>query len=463
MSGPLAGARFPLRAPVTRLGRARENDIVLQGADAAIVSAQHCEIRLDGESYKLVDLDSTNGTFLNGNRVSEAKLEESAIIQLGPGGPEFTLTAIPGEAKEPEASDLNATIVARGEKAVPLAGTISDVEEKMLREAVTRARSIRQAGAGDQTTLIMRDMLRAALRRSRKRLKRVIAVLAAGLVGVSAAAGWRIYGMRQEKSAIDVQIRELEARLARVGQDSPQADALIAQLSEYQDQGRALERQVLYRIGIRENETLVEREIKTLLAEFGAEVYRVPPEFHEHVNRFLARYQGPDRPHIESALGHARPVMDRIRRILEEHHLPPDLAHIVLVESALDSAQESTAAAAGLWQFTPATARGFGLKVGDGVDERLDTVKSTRAASRYIRELILDFGAGSSVMLALAAYNVGPGRVKQAIRKQVQDPIKQRSFWYLYRVRALPAETREYVPKVFAAMLIGRNPEKFGF
>ncbi len=65
-------------------------------------------------------------------------------------------------------------------------------------------------------------------------------------------------------------------------------------------------------------------------------------------------------------------------------------------------------------------------------------------------------------MLALAAYNLGPTRVKQAITK-VEDPIKQRNFWYLYRVRALPQETREYVPKIIAAIVIGRNPARFGF
>ena len=96
------------------------------------------------------------------------------------------------------------------------------------------------------------------------------------------------------------------------------------------------------------------------------------------------------------------------------------------------------------------------------VDERLDADKSTRAACKYIRDLILDFGAGSSVMPALAAYNLGPSRVKTAVRK-VQDPIKQRSFWYLYRLRAVPPETREYVPKVIAAMIIGRHPEQYGF
>ena len=66
-------------------------------------------------------------------------------------------------------------------------------------------------------------------------------------------------------------------------------------------------------------------------------------------------------------------------------------------------------------------------------------------------------------MLALAAYNDGPFKVKQAVAKTVSDPIKQRNFWYLYRIRALPGETREYVPKVIAVMIIGRNPEHFGF
>jgi membrane-bound lytic murein transglycosylase D len=124
--------------------------------------------------------------------------------------------------------------------------------------------------------------------------------------------------------------------------------------------------------------------------------------------------------------------------------------------------QVSAVGAVGPWQLTSATARALGLRVDREVDERLDLHKATRAGCRYLRNLILDFGAGSSVMLALAAYNLGPTRVKQAITK-VEDPIKQRNFWYLYRARALPPETREYVPKVFAAIIIGRNPDRFGF
>jgi len=152
-----------------------------------------------------------------------------------------------------------------------------------------------------------------------------------------------------------------------------------------------------------------------------------------------------------------------MRRILVEEQLPPDFAYVPLVESGLAPHQNSAAGAAGPWQFTPITARAFGLRVDAQVDEREDLKKSTRAACSFLRQLLLDFGTGSSVMLALAAYNLGPAKVKQAVTKSVEDPIKQRNFWYLYRVRAVPPETREYVPKVIAAMVIGRHPERFGF
>ena len=113
--------------------------------------------------------------------------------------------------------------------------------------------------------------------------------------------------------------------------------------------------------------------------------------------------------------------------------------------------------------MTAPTARAYGLRVDGETDERKDLVKSTGASCRYLKDLILDFGAGSSGMLALAAYHSGAAKVKLAVSRTVLDPIQQRNFWYLYRTRALPAETREYVPKVFAAILIGRNPRHFGF
>jgi hypothetical protein len=182
-----------------------------------------------------------------------------------------------------------------------------------------------------------------------------------------------------------------------------------------------LERSVLYRYALRQKESFINQEIRTIMTEFGAETYSVPPEFEQRVNQHIEHYNGPDRPLMERALNEARGKLSVIRTMLEADKLPPDLAYMPLVESALAQNQASAAGAVGPWQLTPATARALGLRVDGGVDERLDLHKATQAGCRYLRNLILDFGAGSSVMLALAAYNLGPTRVKQAITK-VEDP-----------------------------------------
>jgi membrane-bound lytic murein transglycosylase D len=198
------------------------------------------------------------------------------------------------------------------------------------------------------------------------------------------------------------------------------------------------------------------------MKEFGAEETSVPPEFVKEVQRFILQYQDRDRDLMLRALVHQRGDLERVQEILRRDLMPQDFAYMAVVESGFLPSSYSQEGAAGFWQFTETTAREYGMKVNESVDERLDLQKSTEAASRYIRDLILDFGTGSSVMLAMAAYNSGPETVRRAMRN-VKDPIKQRNFWHLYQTRALPAETREYVPKVLAAIVVGRNPRQFGF
>jgi soluble lytic murein transglycosylase-like protein len=458
-TGPLAGTRHLIHDEITRVGRSSGNDVIL--SDSALVSARHFEIRREGAVYLLRDLDSTNGTYINGERITEAPLGAPCSIQLGTDGPE--LGFIIDDSPLPDANQtlMNQTLVAPP-AAAPAEAAFNLEHHDLLTAAVARARHARRSGIGDSTVVIMREMLEAALHRTRRKFKKIVAVLGVTLVVVSAFGFWKIDGMRRDKRRYDGVIQQIEAMLQRGQQDAAQTDQLIEQLDRYEDRARALQNTLLFRVGAFEHEESIKREIKALLVEFGAEVYSIPPEFLEEVKRFIQRYQGPDRPHMERALGAARKNMDTMRRIFQQNNLPPDLAYIVLVESALAARGVSSAGAVGLWQFTPETARAYGLKVNDSVDERKDAAKSTQAACKYIRDLILDFGAGSSVMLALAAYNLGPARVKAAVRR-VNDPIKQRSFWYLYRVRAVPPETREYVPKVIAAMLIARHPDRYGF
>jgi membrane-bound lytic murein transglycosylase D len=105
-----------------------------------------------------------------------------------------------------------------------------------------------------------------------------------------------------------------------------------------------------------------------------------------------------------------------------------------------------------MWQFRPATAREYGLVITSNRDDRLDPVASTRAAAEYLRDLLAVFGH-NSISLVAAAYNAGDSRVRFALR-QIEDPGTQRNFWYLSGRRLVPLETREYVVKVLAAVVL---------
>jgi pSer/pThr/pTyr-binding forkhead associated (FHA) protein/soluble lytic murein transglycosylase-like protein len=451
-SGSQVGIRYLIASDVTSVGRAADNDVVLQGSDASTVSLHHLVLQREEHGFRLRDLESTNGTFLNGERIREAEVKPPAIIRLGLQGPELSLVF-----EEPAMVvelDTTQVITASAVAAAASAATPQTIGtyEGLLSDAVERARQARSLGRANETMTIMRDVLQEALRHTGRRFRAVIFALAAALLVVSGIAIWKMTQLNTQKRAIDERIQEIETRLQ---QSNPaQAGQLVDQLDAYEGQAVQLQQNLLYRVEPHPHD-LVTDEIRKIMEEFGSEVYSVPPELVERVKLYIDQYQGPDRPLVEKALG-APGRFQTIRAVLGQEHLPPDLAYVALVESALEGGQ-SPAGAVGLWQLTPNTAKALGLQVDGTVDERLDVDKSTHAACQYLRQLILEFGSGSSVMLALAAYDLGPAKVRQAVLKTVQDPIKQRNFWYLYRTRSLPAETREYVPKVLAAIIVGRR------
>ena len=131
-----------------------------------------------------------------------------------------------------------------------------------------------------------------------------------------------------------------------------------------------------------------------------------------------------------------------LREHLEAEGVPAELLAVAWVESRFQAQALSPKGARGVWQLMPATARRYGLAVSAERDDRTDLRRSTRAAARYLAELHRQFG---DWLLALAAYNAGAERVDTAIAR-----AENRNFW---QVRPwLPAETRDYVPAVLAAM-----------
>jgi len=140
---------------------------------------------------------------------------------------------------------------------------------------------------------------------------------------------------------------------------------------------------------------------------------------------------------------------------LREAGLPLELSWLPLIESGFKVKALSKARALGLWQFIPSTGYKFGLKRNLYVDERLDPLKSTKAAIAYMKELHQIFGDWITV---LAAYNCGEGRVLRVIRKQNVNYLD--NFWDLYE--RLPRETARYVPRFLATIHIVNHLEKYG-
>lgn len=151
-----------------------------------------------------------------------------------------------------------------------------------------------------------------------------------------------------------------------------------------------------------------------------------------------------------------------IRTRLRAVGLPENLTYLALVESWYNPHAYSRAAAVGFWQFMAGTGRGMGLRVDWWVDERRDPVRSTEAAARLLLGLRDQFG---SLYLAAAAYNGGSGRVSRGLARyagQLEGVEGEDRFFALAKESYLRPETRDYVPKIIAAALVGEEPARYG-
>jgi len=158
---------------------------------------------------------------------------------------------------------------------------------------------------------------------------------------------------------------------------------------------------------------------------------------------FARKYWNGNDEAVRRAVSRMTQMKPILAPILQEEGIPYEIAALVLVESGGQPTALSPKGARGIWQFMPDTARRFGLTITNETDDRLDVLKSTRAAARYLRDLHAQFGDWS---LALAAYNVGALVVRKAVLRSGSN-----DFAVLSGKRLIPAETREYVPAVMAA------------
>jgi peptidoglycan lytic transglycosylase D len=177
----------------------------------------------------------------------------------------------------------------------------------------------------------------------------------------------------------------------------------------------------------------------------------IQPQINDQVRRYIDFFSGAGRSTFERWLKRSGRYMDLFRSVLQREGLPPDLVHLVFVESGFNLNARSVSAAVGPWQFLKGTARLLGLTVNQWVDERRDPEKATVAAARYLKHLYSLFGDWP---LAIASYNAGEGTILRAIKAQGTT-----NYWDL----RLPRQTEDYVPQFMAALAISRDPGKYGF
>ncbi len=160
--------------------------------------------------------------------------------------------------------------------------------------------------------------------------------------------------------------------------------------------------------------------------------------------------------YLQRVMQRARPILPFVLDELERRGLPTELALLPIVESAYQAFAYSHGRASGMWQIIPSTGRLLGLKQNWWYDGRRDIIESTRAAIDYLDSLARTFGGDWE--LALAAYNAGPGKIRNAVRynKKRKRPT---DFWHLTKIRR---ETHAYVPKLFALKELFAHPERYG-
>lgn len=202
---------------------------------------------------------------------------------------------------------------------------------------------------------------------------------------------------------------------------------------------------------------------RTVTAEVAVQPVEVavelPMEVNARVEKWMRRFTTDQRRTFEVFLARESIFSEMIQGKLRERGMPEDLLYLAMIESGFSTRATSHVGAGGVWQFMGPTAKEYGLRVDRWVDERRDPVKATDAALDYLQWL---HGRYDSWYLAAAAYNAGPGRVDGILRRHAEGRKGDEAiYWEI--IDHLPRETRDYVPKLLAAVTLARETERYGF
>lgn len=517
VKGVEKGRRYPINDGANSIGRSSSNTITLHPEEKA-VSGHHAILYKSPENILIQDIQSTNGTYINDTKAQERQITPSDTIGFGQMGPRLRIivsgvelstdaidagtatTSYPDtgdctiddenhtDKLPPTHSTLDAIPVISQElpkKPVSLvpenASMTVDIENRLIQNKLdtTDMQSLLQNGKRIEKILDRGNLHEAqssllasaysAGKRTRKIWIIIISVISALSLIIIVFLGGRLLHYRHmlhKGLSLENKLDVFEDKIFQAHKNPQVAQKDIAAMIEELEKTKAELAAVKKNIHNDDQEKFyldeTEKMIDEIMVRFGETDYHIPPMMVERVKYHLGIFSGRMKSTITKYLRRKQKYFPMIIETFKQNNLPPDLAYISMLESGFNPTIISHAGARGLWQFMPKTGRSYGLKVNNNIDERCNPEKATRAAAEYFKDLISIFGGKSSVMLAMAAYNAGEYRISGAL-KRIEDPIRNRDFWYIYRMGHLAEETNEYIPKVLALMIIDKHRDKYGF
>lgn len=182
------------------------------------------------------------------------------------------------------------------------------------------------------------------------------------------------------------------------------------------------------------SDSVIRKKINQLKSE-------LPIEDNPYVMQWIKHYTTVGRNVPKAALGRSPYYYPLFEQIFAEEGIPDEVKHLAIIESGLKPFAVSKSGATGLWQFMHATGKYLNMKISYYVDDRRDIIVSTKNAAKYLNHLHNSFG---DWLIAIAAYNCGPGTMRKAIRKSGYKT----TYWEIRKY--LPPETRNYIPALLA-------------
>lgn len=448
---------FVFKAPF-RIGRDEECQVCIKDY---MVSRVHAEVTYEEGQWWIRDLNSTNGTFIAGERVSRVPITAPAQIVFGVNGPGL-LVEVERMPVPPPAEDRGPSLT------------------RYIHHYFADSPSEQ---AGEHTMMVRRAFQKVQKKKSQIYLRIIAGVSVLFLLAAAFAVYKQLQVSKQQALAQNLfyEMKELDVTLSRLEQTialtgDPQA---VAEIQRFRAKRKELENnydQYIDALGIYGKDMSEEERLIFRVARLWGECeVNMPEGFVREVKNYIRKWQSTDR--LKKALARAQQngYAPKIAAAMLSYHMPPQFFYLGLQESDFNpnrcGPKTRFGIAKGMWQFIPATARQYGLRTGpllevphaDPRDERHNFEKSTDAAAQYLRD-IYNTDAQASGLLVMASYNWGENNVKALIRQMPENP-RERNFWRLLqgdRVK-LPAETYDYVFYIISAAVIGENPKLFGF